>query len=557
MLIDLQDHVAPLIQPMKSIVCIAGAGIAGLVLATALSDSGVDVHLLEGGGRKNEERSQCIYDAEMADEKHTGTTEGRFRIFGGTSTRWGGQILPFTDDIFIPAAAGPSTGWPLHSDALKPFYRRIEDILGINRLPFDADVLTHLGASVPSALARSQSLDLRFSKWAPFSRRNLAQTLGEKAVASSRITVFLHANLTECLLSPDHSGIEAFLVRNYRGTSFRFKAQQYVLATGTIETSRLLLASRSVCVNGVGNLHDQVGRNFHDHISAPVAVLKGTARKKLVSWLGPFVSRGTTHTGRLEARIDLRRKLNLPAIMAHFTIEEPDNSGMFVARELLRSIQRGDTYNVMLNQYRHLAAASLNIARLGYHARVRNRRAISPQAAVTLRIDCEQHINLQNRIRLAKHTTDSLGTPKAVVDWRVSDEEIESMRRYTRFLRDELNRLGAGAIDFDSNALHNDGGFPEIRDTNHPMGGTVMGLDPRRSVVDPEMRVHGVSNLYVASCSTFPSGGSSNPTFTMMALTLRLSEWLTQLVSVPITLTTKVEPLIANTSEELGVAYPS
>ncbi len=53
-----------------------------------------------------------------------------------------------------------------------------------------------------------------------------------------------------------------------------------------------------------------------------------------------------------------------------------------------------------------------------------------------------------------------------------------------------------------------------------------MGTSAADSVVDRNLKVHGIQNLYVASCSVFPTGGSSNPTFTMMALTLRLAEML-------------------------------
>jgi choline dehydrogenase-like flavoprotein len=58
------------------------------------------------------------------------------------------------------------------------------------------------------------------------------------------------------------------------------------------------------------------------------------------------------------------------------------------------------------------------------------------------------------------------------------------------------------------------------------MGGTRMGLDPRTSVVDPNLQVHGVDDLSIASCATYPTGGSSNPTYSLMALTLRLAERL-------------------------------
>ncbi len=530
MLIDLEEAAAAFTSPPKASVCIAGAGVAGLVLAIALADEGIDVHVLEAGGRRFEERSQQIYDAEMAGTKHTGTTAGRFRVFGGSSTRWGGQLLPFTDDIFSPPAALSTVGWPLSAAALEPFYSRIEKIMGTNHLPFSAELASRLGISIPARFESSPELAVRFSKWAPFSHRNLARTLGKKAISSGRITVFLHANVTECLLAPDGSRIEGFLVRNYRGARFRFVARDYVMATGTIETSRLLLASRSVCPNGIGNTHDQLGRHFHDHLSAAVAKLKNRASTSLLSWMAPVFVGDTTHTARIEAGVALRRRLNLLAIMAHVEIAEPADSGISVARHLLQSIQRGELGSVLRDSYRRLPAASLEIAGLVYNAKVRKRRNISSRAAVNIRVSCEQRTHSANRIRLAENSPDELGIPRAVVDWRVSDEEILSMRRYTQWLCRELNTLGEDAIDWDPDVIEGDNErFPPIRDTNHPMGGTVMGLHPTNSVVDTDLRVHGLSNLYIASCSTYPSGGSSNPTFTLMALTLRLAERLKQL----------------------------
>jgi choline dehydrogenase-like flavoprotein len=56
------------------------------------------------------------------------------------------------------------------------------------------------------------------------------------------------------------------------------------------------------------------------------------------------------------------------------------------------------------------------------------------------------------------------------------------------------------------------------------MGGTRMAANPGQGVLDAHFRVHGLDNLFVASCSVFPTGGSSNPTLTLMQLTLRLAE---------------------------------
>jgi len=65
-----------------------------------------------------------------------------------------------------------------------------------------------------------------------------------------------------------------------------------------------------------------------------------------------------------------------------------------------------------------------------------------------------------------------------------------------------------------------------IEDARHAMGGACMGDDPRTSVVDAEMRVHGVGNLSVASAAVFPDGSAQLPTLTMMAVALRIGERL-------------------------------
>ncbi len=55
--------------------------------------------------------------------------------------------------------------------------------------------------------------------------------------------------------------------------------------------------------------------------------------------------------------------------------------------------------------------------------------------------------------------------------------------------------------------------------------------DPRQGVVDANCRVHGLGNLHVAGASVFPTGGCANPTYTLVALGLRLSDHLKRLVA--------------------------
>ncbi len=63
------------------------------------------------------------------------------------------------------------------------------------------------------------------------------------------------------------------------------------------------------------------------------------------------------------------------------------------------------------------------------------------------------------------------------------------------------------------------------------MGATRMHADPRHGVVDADCRVHGIENLFVAGSSVFPTGGSANPTLTVVALALRLAEHLRRVLA--------------------------
>src|ERR1700736_765195 len=81
-------------------VCIIGTGAAGLTLALELQATPLRVIVLEGGGARLDQTSQGLYQAELAGLHHKGITDARFRVFGGTTTRWTGQVLPLFDIDF-------------------------------------------------------------------------------------------------------------------------------------------------------------------------------------------------------------------------------------------------------------------------------------------------------------------------------------------------------------------------------------------------------------------------------------------------------------------------
>ena len=524
MQIDL-DLVSDRIQ-FESKVCVVGAGIAGLLLARHLARHGIDVHLVEAGGRSLEARSQEFYNVQMEGRHHDGATGGRFRVFGGSSTRWGGQLLPYTPDIFNPPAGTPSVAWPLTTADVEPFYAAVQEIMQISQRSPDVE----LEKSVRTEQGRNcADINIRFSKWAPFSRRNLANTIGPECLRNDRITVFLHANVICIEVNKASGRVELVVAKNYLGKAYRFRAAQFVICAGTIESCRILLASGRTLEPCIGNRMENVGRYFHDHISVAAATVTGNARREIIRLFSPVIIKGTLHTPKLEASAALRSSHHLLPVMAHFAIEEPAGSGIAAVREFLQIIQRRPGLKPMVQAGLALPRNSAEIARLLWFAHVRKRRAISSRASITLRLDSEQSSNAESRVKLSDQY-DILGMPRAVLDWRISEGEHRTIQIYAKVVDRFLNRLGVGPISWHPDLSKPDDSWLKLtRDTYHPMGGTRMGTDPSSSVVNPNLQVHGISNLFIASCSVFPSGGSSNPTFTLMTLALRLGERLAKL----------------------------
>src|ERR1700759_5219575 len=148
--------------PFESDICIVGGGIAGLVLARKLANHGIRVHILEAGGLTLEERSQELYQVEREGRPHVGATEGRFRVFGGNSTRWGAELLPYTADIFPPPKGTPSARCPVTNVELQRYYTEIEEIMHVTKpMPRETFPLSSLqeNSEHPPAIA------FRYSKW--------------------------------------------------------------------------------------------------------------------------------------------------------------------------------------------------------------------------------------------------------------------------------------------------------------------------------------------------------------------------------------------------------
>jgi choline dehydrogenase-like flavoprotein len=143
-----------------------------------------------------------------------------------------------------------------------------------------------------------------------------------------------------------------------------------------------------------------------------------------------------------------------------------------------------------------------------------------------LTYNAEQIPSPESRITLSSES-DPYGVPRARIDLRFSKRDIQSVVVSHAVLDAALQSNGLGRLEYrrprdELSALV----CEQAEHGTHQIGTTRMGTDPARSVVDSNLKVHGIKNLYVASSSVFPTSGHANSTFLAVALAVRLAHHL-------------------------------
>jgi len=137
----------------------------------------------------------------------------------------------------------------------------------------------------------------------------------------------------------------------------------------------------------------------------------------------------------------------------------------------------------------------------------------------------EQAPNPDSRITIGEEK-DELGVPKTILHWDLTELDKRSIRKINQIIGYQAGEAGFGRVKLrDFLWEENDISWPEGTNGGwHHMGTTRMSDDPRKGVVDANCQVHGIDNLFVAGSGCFATSGAPNPTLTLVALSLRLSD---------------------------------
>ncbi|HXR19666.1 MAG TPA: GMC family oxidoreductase [Steroidobacteraceae bacterium] len=552
-------------RTMRADVCIVGAGAAGISMALEFIGSGIEVLLLESGGVAEEPDTQALYAGTVADERlHCPPDRYRQRRFGGTTTIWGGRCLPLDPIDFELRDYVPHSGWPLAREALLPYYPLANRLCEAGDFSYTAAAAFRDGGrpmieGFESAYFSSDTLE-RFSCPTDFGAR-----YGQQLRSAPNITVIMHANVTAVRLQADGTRVASLDVRSLRGKRLQARAAHFVLAAGGLEVARLLLASRDIQADGIGNQHDVVGRYYMCHLAGAIGALKIQKPPDSVHHGYEISEEGIYCRRRLALRPEVQRSERLGNFVArlhHPRITEPAHRSSvlsllylakpFVPYEYSKRLH-GDGHASLRTWLRHVGnvvTGPFEAIAFAWHL-LRDRKLaqrkfpsiIVKSKANLYSIDfyAEQQPDPASRVMLDGGAHDALGMPRLRIDWRYTAGDVDTVKRAVALLAAEFARTGVGRLEYEPQEVEaemtRDGALG-----GHHIGTARMGSDPRDSVVDVNCRVHGVGNLFVASSATFPTSGQANPTLTLVALSLRLAEHLRSLLQADRGASAVVEP---------------
>jgi choline dehydrogenase-like flavoprotein len=500
---------------------IVGSGAVGLFLAKCLLARGCrDIVVVEAGKEVLDNFDSGSYS--VSGRKHDGIRIGRSRSLGGTSNLWGGQLVEFSALDFARRDWVPNSGWPLSLEDLKPYYVRSFGMLGIHE-PFleDAAIWTSVIGTPPVIGDR---VEVFLTRW--MNVPSLARQLRRQIDDSDSLRVLLGHVANGFRFEGDC--VTAVRVRTPGGQDGYVHASTVIVAAGTIETSRLMLAAalEPACPWRDNRM---VGRRFQDHLGGRIATIRASNRREIDRIFATVHLKGHKFQPKVRltaAQIEGHRVL---ASLGMVAFESSVSEHLNFLKQFLKAAVHSRRVRGVRDFVVHAASCARHLPPLMI-AYVRDHRVLSPaDASITLVVQAEQGLVDDSSISIDPSCVDSSGLPRVVLDWKLAGSELGSIRELAIQCRHEFAAAGLGTVEIDPLLMDCDPRMlDKLRDTNHPAGGCIMSEGADGGVVDTSLRVFGTRNVYVAGASTFPTSSDSNVTFTAMALACRLADHLTE-----------------------------
>ena len=540
---------------------VVGAGPAGIVVALEAANRGFDVILVESGQERFDQEAQKLADAHAWDTSlHPSMQLTTRRQMGGTSVIWGGKCVPYDEIDFDRRPFIGDFRWPVGYEQIHPYFQRACDWLACGRAVFDSTQMPHLNRPLipgfPDGDVRASTLE----RWSL--PTNFGREYRHRIRQSSRVRAFTGLTCTRVVCSWDESQVQHLICRSLDGKQVQIRARAYVLACGGLETTRLLLASPGTGGRPLGDHSGHLGSWYMGHIEGVIANVRfRTPPKSTIFGYerdvdGIYIRRRLTVSREAQHTHELP---NVAAWLANPELADPRHHngvlsfcylalksplGHRVASDAQRlslsgedvpgspygGAEQGPVRSHLLNVACHPWSVARFAIGFGSGRFLPHRRRVpgffvyNKQNLYPLQYHGEQVPNQRSRVTLTDACS-AIGMPKLRIDIKFSAQDVDGIIRTHQLWDSYLRRSGLGRLEYTS-ADPREIVWSRIGGGFHQLGTTRMAARPEDGVVDSDLAVHGVRNLFVASSSAFVTAGQANPTFMIVAFAVRLADRL-------------------------------
>ncbi len=556
-------------------VCIVGSGAGGGMAAYVLAKAGIKVALLEAGPlydpAKNVTQLKFPYESprrgagtsfrpfgdfdaayggwEIEGEPYTQKAGTKFdwfrsRMVGGRTNHWGRISLRFgPNDFKRKSIDGLGEDWPIGYEDVAPYYDKVDKLIGVfgtkegiyNEpdgifLPppkprlhelFVKDAATSLGVKViPSRLSiLTQKINDERGKCFYCAQCNRGCTvhadfssssvLVNPAVKTGNVDVIANAMVREVLTNEKGEATGVSYVSKEDLQEYQLSARVVILAASAGESARLLLNSKSSFhPNGLANASNVVGKYLHDSTGVAMGgVLPKLFNRKRYNEDG---------VGGLHLYspwwLD-NKKLNFPRgyhIEYWGGMDMPSYgfgggiqgiNGKYPGAD--GKLKAAGGYGASLkSDYRYYYGSSFGMAGRG--------EAIARE---------------DNYCEIDPSVVDKYGIPVLRFHYKWSDYEIKQAKHMQDTFQEIIHKMG-GDITWGVKGAEENYGLETPGRIIHEVGTVRMGNEKKKSALNKFNQAHDCKNLFVVDGGSFVSQADKNPTWTILALSMRASEYI-------------------------------
>ena len=519
---------------INSDISIVGAGPAGITLAKELSKkNSIKISIIESGDlsfnlkRQKLNLGNCIDFGNYPHENYS-ITHARIRQFGGTSNVWAGWSGPLEEEDFLQKNWIEESGWPISYNDLKPFYEQSQSILNLSKFIYDESVFKYY----PKYLSKNYLKDFKNIFW-QFSDPPVKfnHKYFEYFKTKENINLFLNHTITD-LVKVENKITEIICYKNNK--EIKFRSKYFVLATGAIENASILLNFQKK--NSQANYNNKnIGKYFMEHPHCTIGY-GYTKNKNFISCYSKQKLKELDNVKFLSGIVipkEVQKKNNITNCVS---VLLPNNFLEIQSAVILRYNFALKAINLNLVNFIFQIIKEMKKIFLSLFEFFKNFISGKKKFYIISRI--EQVPNSKSKVYLSENKND-FGNYLPVLDWNMKKQDLETLFVNFNEIKSKIeNNKLAEIYPFDFikkiENIKNDTTVKEwnkilkkeVFGVGHHMGTTRMGLDKDFSVVDKNLKVHEIDNLYCAGSSVFPTCGFINPTLTIVALSLRLADHL-------------------------------